>query len=611
MSFIQKNKKMIIMAGVGIFLIVGGLLSWKFYFSKYKIFHDYEKEFTEAVEYYYHMNSNYLPGKTQAREMTLQDLYDGNHISDLYIPGSKKLCDSNSWVRVYQNEKGEYEYTTYLKCGKFESKVDHIGPEITLNGDSTIMLSLGSTYEELGVKSVKDNKDGEMDPSSVVIDSSKLDTSKVGTYKVTYTARDKSNNKTVVTRNVTIAQNLTEVVKNNTDDTNYYRGSNPNNYLLFSGMLWRIIGTDEEGNVKIVTQNNISNLHYGQEEVNFDNSNIKEWLNKYFYTKLYDTTYIKEDSIWCMDNVSNINATTRECTMNSTNSPVGLLTVYDYQASKLNNETYLNFITEYWLINRKDERFTYIHHMSNNNDGITTNDSTNISGVRPVVILNKNLYLISGNGTLTNPYQVGDYKMGKTNDLLNTRIIGEHVSYFGMSFRIADIDKEGYVKLISTGYLQNNTTKNYIYSSYNNSESVKRFNPTEEGNIGYQLNNEHLDYIDDSLMVSHEFILPTYDLNQKYSEWKTTTFKAKLSIPVTYDMFAATNEQMTGQANYWLLDYIDDNQAFMINSSNGKTFTINQSSEYQSNGFKIVFYVDKNIKIKNGNGTSINPYVIK
>lgn len=610
MIFIQKNKKKIIMVGFGVFLILAGLLSWKFYFSRYKIFHDYEKEFTEAVEYYYHMNPNYLPSKGETREITLQNLYDGNHIGDFYIPGTKKLCDSSSWVRVYQNEDGEYRYTTYLKCGRLESKVDHKGPVITLNGDSDIILSLGTAYEELGVKSVKDDKDGEIDPNSVIIDSSKLDINKIGNYKVTYTVRDRTYNKTVVTRNVTVAQNLTEVVRNNTDSTNYYRGENPNNYLLFSGMLWRIVNVNEDGSIKIVTNNNIANISYGQEGESFDNSNIRIWLNDYFYSKLADTSYLKEDSIWCMDYVNNSSQISNACSTYSKAATVGLLTLYDYNISRQNDNTYLNSVTEYWLMNRKDNRLAYIHFMFQNGT-VSTNDGINLSGVRPSIVLKNNLFIISGNGSIQNPYRLGDYKEGKENDLLNTRLIGEHVTYFGMSFRISDIDKDGHVKLTSTGYLKNNTTGNFIYASYQNQDFVRKFNPNDEGNIGYQLNHQFMDYMDEKLMITHEFEIPIYDSSKKYSELEKDYVKTKVIIPASYDMFSAANEQMTGQANYWLLDYIDGDQAFIINSSNGRTFTVRSGSPYLSNGFKIVFYVDKNVKIKNGNGTSLNPYVIR
>ncbi len=609
MKFLKKNKKIVILISVGVLLILSGILSWNLYFSKFKIFKDNEKLFLETVERYYSMNSNYLPEKNGTREMTLQKLYEGHHITDLCVPKTKKLCDSNSWVRVYQDENGKFSYTTYLKCGKFESNVDHTGPEITLNGESEITLALGSTYQEPGVSKVYDKVDGNLNTSDVVIDSSSLDINKAGNYKITYTIRDKSYNKTVVTRTVIVAKNLTNVVKDATDESNYYKGLDPNNYLLFSGMLFRIVGVNSDGSVKIVTQNSIANSNFGTEETTFDNSNIKEWLNNYFYSKIHDTSYLKEDSSWCIDSISDINTTSNNCVSYST-SPVGLLSVSDYNLSKDATGTYLNTITEYWLINRESNRFGYIHLLLKET-GINTNDGTDISGVKPSLILKNDLYILSGNGSINNPYRLGDYKEASNNDLLNTRLIGEHVSYFGMSFRISDIDKDGNIRLTSTGYLKNNTTGNFIYSSYENEDKILKFDPSKEGNIAYQLNHQHLDFIDDSLIISHEFLLPTYEANKKYSEYLTSKFKTKVSIPASYEMFSATNEQMTGQASYWLLDNVDDNHAFMINSSNGKTFTIDSGSLYNSNGFKIQFYVSKNTKIKSGKGTSLNPYIIK
>ena len=300
MKFIKKNIKSIILIIVGFILILSGYLSWNFYFSKYDIFNKQEKLFLDTVKRYYDFNSNQLPKKNETREINLQELYDGNHIEALYIPKTRKLCDTNSWVRVYQNDDGTFEYTVYLKCGKYESNTDHTGPEITLNGDINTILAFGSSYIEPGVNKIVDKEEGIIDNSQVIIDSSNVDTSKVGTYKVTYIVRDKAYNKTVVTRNVIVARNLTEVVKSSTDDSNYYKGLNVNNYLLFSGMLFRIVNVNDDGSVKIVTNSSMANVNYGVEGANFDSSNIKDWLNNYFYSKLYNTDYLVKDNTFAM-----------------------------------------------------------------------------------------------------------------------------------------------------------------------------------------------------------------------------------------------------------------------------------------------------------------------
>ena len=603
MKFLKKNKKIVILMIIGILLILSGTLSWHFYFSKVKIFKDNEKLFLETVERYYSMNSNYLPSNNNTKEMTLQELYEGNHISDLYVPKTKKLCDSNSWVRVY-NKDGKYSYTTYLKCGKFESHVDHTGPVITLNGESEITLALGGTYQELGVSKVYDKVDGNLNPSNVVIDSSSLDTNKAGTYKVTYTIRDKAYNKTVVTRKVTVARNLTNVVKDATDDSNYYKGLDPNNYLLFSGMLFRIVNVNSDGSVKIVSYDNISNVTYGNQDSDFNDSNVKDWLNNYFYSKIHDTSYLKEDNVWCIDNASS-----NECSIYSEKYPVGMLSVQDYRNAELNGN-YLNATKVYMFLNKVDNRNIYIHYLYGNNQ-FDIESGEKLIGVRPSLVLKENLYIVSGNGSENSPYRIGDYTSGIAQDYLNTRIIGEYVSYFGMNFRISDIDKSGNVKLISNELIQNNSNGQYLMTSYDNENKNRKFNIDEEGNIGYKLNNDYLDYMDDKYIISHEYNLPTFSSNKKYSEFENEIFKAKISIPASFEIFSAANSFITVQRNYWLLDYVDGDQAFIVNNGNGGVFTIDNDSLYTSNGFKIVFYVSKNVKIISGNGTNSRPYVIK
>ena len=550
-----------------------------------------------------------MPKKNETREINLQELYDGNHIEALYIPKTRKLCDTNSWVRVYQNDDGTFEYTVYLKCGKYESNTDHTGPEITLNGDINTILAFGSSYIEPGVNKIVDKEEGIIDNSQVIIDSSNVDTSKVGTYKVTYIVRDKAYNKTVVTRNVIVARNLTEVVKSSTDDSNYYKGLNVNNYLLFSGMLFRIVNVNDDGSVKIVTNSSMANVNYGVEGANFDSSNIKDWLNNYFYSKLYNTDYLVKDNTWCIDDTNSVTNISNLCDVTAT-SNVGLLSLIDFNNSKVGSQTYLGNTFEYWFLNRKDSRFGYIYSFHNNS--LTESyDNTSLSGVRPVLVLKNDLYIISGDGTSSNPYTLGDYSSGKENDLLNTRLIGEYVSYFGMTFRISDVDKDKNIKLISLNFLQNNTTSDVFFSGYKNEDGIMKFNVNQSGNIGNTLNYQYIDYIDTSFIVDHEFYIPTYSVENNYSNIQTESFKAKIAIPMSYEMFSGVNANLRVAVNYWLLDYIDGSNAFMVNNSNGRTFKINRNDMYNETGFKLVFYVSKNTKIKSGKGTYNNPYVIK
>ncbi|MBM7679075.1 OmpL47-type beta-barrel domain-containing protein, partial [Gracilibacillus alcaliphilus] len=77
--------------------------------------------------------------------------------------------------------------------------VDTTAPEITLNGEAEITLELGDSYQEAGAVA-SDNYDGNLN-EAIRITGDVL-TNKTGTYHVTYTVTDSSNNVASVTRTV-------------------------------------------------------------------------------------------------------------------------------------------------------------------------------------------------------------------------------------------------------------------------------------------------------------------------------------------------------------------------------------------------------------------------
>ncbi len=77
-------------------------------------------------------------------------------------------------------------------------------PVITLIGDEEITLEVGQEYEELGANVEDDTR------VELKIDSSNVDTSKPGTYKVFYTATDENGNTATATRTVIVVEKQEE-----------------------------------------------------------------------------------------------------------------------------------------------------------------------------------------------------------------------------------------------------------------------------------------------------------------------------------------------------------------------------------------------------------------
>ena len=92
--------------------------------------------------------------------------------------------------------------------------VDTTAPVITLNGDASITLEVGSTYTELGAN-VSDNYDTDL--SAVV--AGEIDTNTVGAYTITYTSTDANGNSaTAITRTINIVEPIIGNLKQIEDD---------------------------------------------------------------------------------------------------------------------------------------------------------------------------------------------------------------------------------------------------------------------------------------------------------------------------------------------------------------------------------------------------------
>lgn len=109
-------------------------------------------------------------------------------------------------------------YKPYISCGKYYTTKGYVNgdtttkkktttvkdvekPVITLNGNAEITINKGSKYNEEGAKAT-DNIDGDI--SSKIKISGKVDTSKSGTYTITYQVTDKAGNRSDAMRKISV-----------------------------------------------------------------------------------------------------------------------------------------------------------------------------------------------------------------------------------------------------------------------------------------------------------------------------------------------------------------------------------------------------------------------
>lgn len=126
-------------------------------------------------------------------------------------------------VKVEKQEISETEYnliyTVQDSSGNKAEEIrkvyiiDDVAPVIKLNGYEGEQIVLGSKYEEKGA-TAKDEKDGDL-TSQIKITGS-VDTSKIGTYEITYKVSDKSGNEAIKIRKVRVNK---EIMKDPTTNT--------------------------------------------------------------------------------------------------------------------------------------------------------------------------------------------------------------------------------------------------------------------------------------------------------------------------------------------------------------------------------------------------------
>lgn len=124
------------------------------------------------------------------------DEYDGDITDKVIVTKIQK--DENNFEQHYtisDSSGNSAEEIRYVKI------IDTIAPEIKLNGNSVISILTGSSYKEQGAKA-NDNKDGDI--TNKIQISGNVDTSKDGTYLVTYSVSDSNGNNASVQRKVIV-----------------------------------------------------------------------------------------------------------------------------------------------------------------------------------------------------------------------------------------------------------------------------------------------------------------------------------------------------------------------------------------------------------------------
>ena len=236
-------------------------------------------------------------------------------------------------------------------------------------------------------------------------------------------------------------------------DGTYLKGNQDSNYVWFDGFLWRIMGKNSDGSIRMITEENVTAIPWGSENtaLDYDNSYVNDWLNNYFYPKLKDKDLLVNQT-WCSETITDETSTRTTCVNNlsSVQKPVGLLSLDEYNLAN-GVSSYLANAQLYWSLTPRDN-FCGWYIFSEGVSGYSTIKDT--YGIRPVINIQSDITMTSGNGTLTGPYIIGEVS-DVTGSLKDNSHVGEYVTYAGRNYRVVETSNQG-TKLILDGYYDSN-----------------------------------------------------------------------------------------------------------------------------------------------------------
>ncbi len=418
----------------------------------------------------------------------------------------------------------------------------------------------------------------------------------------------------------------------NDGENTFITGKYPNNYIWYSGKLWRAVSVDTNDNsVKLVTQWNMSAIPYcdGNSSA-FEGSYIKEWLNDtsvdgFLYNLREPENFIKMDSEW---NATMMTTTDKPPKTTMVTSPVGLLNLYEFTMSyrgTTSENGYLNNTGLYYFLTPASSTSIYVFNID---DYQELSISSTTTGIRPSVNLKPGIMTVDGRGTEDDPYRLeGDNDSNLSGTLLNTRYSGEYIS-FGTGennlYRIVSHENGSGTKITSAEPLKKDGA--FVTIDFGDDNVFSSSN-----SIGTFLNNDYLNPSNGYLTSDQINMIEdnttwylggttNYGWTQSYRITKYTSAtsntltssrtNAKVGLLRLGELLAAQGNVNDNNSAYWLLTPVLGPSLYhnYVHFSRQSSYLGAILSSTSGLGIKPSFNLKNNVVIESGSGTKNLPF---
>lgn len=373
-------------------------------------------------------------------------------------------------------------------------------------------------------------------------------------------------------------------------NTSLIKGIDPNNYVWYSGYLWRVVSIDGSGNIRMIIDEPITQWKFGN-DVSWGGSIINNYLNDYFYDHL-DTSLITSSTV-CLDPATSDTSARTICSSHDT-VMVGLLSLDEFNLIGRNSYLQAKGSEYYYYLSNPDASnpTSMIYAAGKNAATAVLQDATTgpTFAYRPVITLKSGVKTITGNGTINNPYRLEGDDVGTKDSNLSDRHSGEYIMYDNKLFRIVEQTSQG-TKVLYSG-------SEILYSGpFNSDELDSGYNYSMTNGVGQAMQN----VIQDRSKVVENVVWYRNGYDETMTPQQSTLLDTGENVTTTVGLIRVGELFSFFSSDSWTMTWgfaVSTNDIFEFNPW---MYNLNASP---------VIFLKSNSTITGGDGTSSNPYTL-
>ena len=349
-----------------------------------------------------------------------------------------------------------------------------------------------------------------------------------------------------------------------------YKGNVDNNYIEYSGLLWRILKINEDKTIDLVLDSNINVLKWNNSIIEYKKSDIHKYLEKEFLPLINKKDLTK--TTICKDIINDVDSIS--CNDIDQTESIRLLNIDEYLNSKVNNNSFLSDGSNIWLGSRGKDKVWVI-----NDKSVSFSNPTNTYNIKPVITLKNSTAVISGNGRRNDPYIIEE----KKNDKIK---LGTHIKFNKDIWTVYKIEKDKLYLVLS----------DVLDKTYRFDLKINKYNPSNKYSLAEYLNKTYLNSLSYKNKLL-DFEIETGNYINSYQDIESSKIKVKVGIPSIKDF------KFEHDHSYLLLNGTSNNNIYMFDE------LLIESKIDLNRNIKPTICIKK-AEVVSGVGSKENPFVL-